>query len=221
MAKPKKVDTTKVQKCYHCKEVIESWEDMVYKKIPLATKAGIRQYNRQLHLKCAVDYTEKRADVDLMRQENSDWDAVYQYFRKEYLGLDAGIPLQQHEIKRLLGLRTGQYMPNSTNTRVLKRGYDFKVILITLKLVKPKVLNYLSTTNFANHKHKIDGILRFITSEINDVQKRMDMQKKSNEKLLEEDKVIKPVGDYTSGLKRKEKKKVVKSDSNIDLGGLL
>jgi hypothetical protein len=199
----------KVIKCYFCGNVVEKFSELVSKKIPMSTKAGVRNYNRQFHLDCLPKYIEGLEDRELLSEENSDWDNVYKYFRREILGLQETTPLDQHTIKRLLGLRVGTYYPQSTNTRILPRGYSFPVILLTLKVVKAKVLQYISTTNFANNKHRIDGIMRFITSEINDVQKRVDMQKKSNEKLRNDE--VKPLFDYTQGLKRKEGKKKIRN----------
>jgi len=199
----------KVIKCYFCGNVVEKFSELVSKKIPMSTKAGVRNYNRQFHLDCLPKYIEGLEDRELLSEENSDWDNVYKYFRREILGLQETTPLDQHTIKRLLGLRVGTYYPQSTNTRILPRGYSFPVILLTLKVVKAKVLQYVSTTNFANNKHRIDGIMRFITSEINDVQKRVDMQKKANEKLRNDE--VKPLFDYTQGLKRKEGKKKIRN----------
>ena len=173
----------KVIKCYYCGKTVEKFSELVNKKIPMSTKAGIRNYNRSFHMNCLPKYVEQLEDKELLKGENSEWEEVYNYFRKEILGLNETIPLDQHTIKRLLGLRVGTYYPQATNTRVLPRGYDFKTILITLKVIKSKVRPYINSTRFANNKHKIDGIMRFVTGEINDVAKRLEATKKSEEKL--------------------------------------
>ncbi|WP_144472983.1 hypothetical protein [Bacillus pumilus] len=203
MAKPKKIDVDKVQKCYYCNRTIDKLDDLVIKKIPMATKAGVRQYNRKFHVDCMLDYNKKSKDETILKSENDDWNLVYQYFRKEFLGLSDSTPLQQHEIKRLLGLRLGQYYPSGNNTRILPRGYEFKTILVTMKVVKHKIQGYLASTNFANHKHRIDGIMRFISGEINDVQKRLDMQASCNEKLGKD--VVKEKFDYKSRIKKSKR----------------
>lgn len=210
----------KVINCYFCGNVIEMFSQQVEKKIPMATKGGVRNYRRQFHIDCLPKYLDGLEDKKLLSDENSDWDAVYQYFRKEILGLPPTVPLEAHTTKRLLGLRLGQYFPQGTNTRILPRGYDFKTILVTLKVVKAKIHVYLATTNFANNKHRIDGIMRFVTGEINDVYKRMELQKKSNEKLKQDVATTKTV-DYTSHLKRNEEAKKIRNDVDIDTGGLL
>jgi hypothetical protein len=208
-------------KCYFCGKMVETVNVLVEKKIPMATKAGIRNYRRQFHIDCLPKYLEDKEDKSLLSEENKEWDAVYQYFRKEILGLDESKPLDQHTIKRLLGLRLGQYYPSGNNTRILQRGYEFSTILITLKVIKSKVIPYMATANFANGKHKTDSIMRFITGEINDVYKRLENQKKSNDKL-EKDVVVETF-DYKSKLKEQKKKEAngIEGDMSDLFGGLL
>lgn len=216
MAKEKK---EKVIKCYYCGNPIEKFSELTEKKIPMSTKAGVRNYRRQFHMDCLPKYVEGLEDKELLSEENKEWDEVYQYFRKEFLGLPKTTPLQEHEIKRLLGLRVGLYYPRANNTRILPRGYSFKTILFTMKVVKPKIQNYLTTTTFVNHKHRIDGILRFITGEINDVQKRLDLQNKSNEKLEKVDTT--PQFDYLAKFKeQKEKEKQSSTGVNKNIEAL-
>lgn len=224
--KTRKKKADEAVKCYYCGEMVTNSHDLVIKKVPLATKTGgIRNYKRQLHLDCVSKYNEKLQNVELKQVENSDWDEVYQYFRKEILGMNETVPLPEHATKRLLGLRLGQYMPQGTNTRLLPRGYDFKTILVALKVTRPKLVGYLSTTEFANTKHRIDGIMKFVVSEIPDVAKRMEAHKKSNAKL-DEDVMTEPVFDYKEELKKKkeaEKKdnKGIADDIASLLGGSL
>lgn len=211
-------------KCYFCGELIENYKDLVEKKIPMATKAGIRNYRRQFHsAECLPKYLEDKEDKSLLSEENTEWDAVYRYFRKDILGLGESTPLDQHTIKRLLGLRLGQYYPSGNNTRILKRGYEFKTILVTLKVIKSKVIPYMATASFANGKHKTDSIMRFVTGEINDVHKRLENQKKSNEKLDKD--VVAESFDYKARLKEQKKQEAAKQDITGDLndlfGGLL
>lgn len=217
VVKPKKLNVEEVHKCYYCTGVIGSVNDIAWKKFPLDIGKSQRKWvNRKLHVECLIKYNDEVNDTELLKEENSDWDLCYKYFRKELLGLPETTKLQQHEIRRLLGLRMGLYYPQGTNTRILPRGYSFKTILVTMKVIKPKIQAYLTSTNFANHKHRVDGILRFIAGEINDVQKRMDMQSKSNEKLVKD--VVEDKFDYTANLRRKESS-TIKSEID-DLGGL-
>lgn len=218
MATPSKIDLDKVHKCYYCDKPIENMNDVAIKKFPMATRAGIRQFNRKFHVHCLLKYNEKSQNIELKKEEYSDWDLVYKYFRKEILGLEETKKLQQHEINRLLGLRLGQYYQRGNNTMILPRGYTYKEILITLKVVKPKVHSYLATGNFANHKHKIDGIMRFVTGEINDVSKRLEAQRKANEKIEQDmKKEEQPTFDYKAMLKA-ERDKNPQTNSGINQG---
>lgn len=209
-------------KCYYCGEMVENYKNLVEKKIPMSTKAGIRNYRRQFHIDCLPQYLEGKEDKSLLSEENDDWKAVYEYFRKEILGLKQSTPLDQHTIKRLLGLRLGQYYPSGNNTRILKRGYDFPTILVTLKVIKGKVIPYMATANFSNGKHKTDSIMRFVTGEINDVHKRIEAQKQSNAKLDKDE--VTEVFDYKAKLreqKKQEEEKDITSDITELFGGIL
>ncbi|MDY7043611.1 hypothetical protein RVS70_05270 [Virgibacillus sp. M23] len=212
---------SKIIKCYYCGKVIETENQLVEKKIPMATKVGIRNYRRKFHMNCLPKYLEGRADKSLLTKENNDWNAVYNYFRKELLGLGETKSLDTHTVRRLTGLRLGQYYPNGQNVRILPRGYDFKTILLTMKVVKPKVNMYVSNTNFSNSKHRTDGIMRFITGEINDVSQRIEQQNKASEKLMK-DKDI-PSFDYKAKLKEKKQEQgnTVQNDINNLFGGQL
>ncbi|MCM0006183.1 hypothetical protein [Bacillus paranthracis] len=225
MAKPTKLDRDKIHHCYYCDGIIESVNDIAWKKFPMQTRAGERWYNRKLHVECLSKYHEEIQDAELKKEENSDWDALYQYVKHEILG-EKVTKLDQenhksHIAKRLLGLRLGQYYPSGNNTRILPRGYGFKTILLAFKVVKPKLLPYLASTEFANHKHKIDGMMRFVVGEVADVQARLEKQKQSNEKLTQEATTTTQTTshDYTSHLKRKETTKKIKD--SVDTGGLL
>jgi hypothetical protein len=213
----------KVIKCYFCGNVVEMSNQLVEKKIPMATKKGIRNYRRQFHLDCLPKYVEGLEDKELLKEENSEWDAVYKYFREEILRLPSTAKLDQHTIKRLLGLRLGTYYPSGNNTRILPRGYEFKVILLTLKVVKAKIWQYVAVTNFSDSQHKTNAIMKIVASEINDVYKRLENQKKSNEKLEKD--VVTETFDYKQKLKEQKQKEEngedISNDINDLFGGLL
>ncbi|MFI8671925.1 hypothetical protein ACIGIJ_18900 [Bacillus paranthracis] len=219
-------------KCYYCGNMIERANDLVIKKVPLTGKNGVvRNWNRKLHLDCVSKYNEGLEDYELRAVENTAWDNVYQYFKNDILDMkDNKIDdKDSHLAKRLLGLRVGSYYPSANNTRVLPRGYSFETILIALKVVNPKLQSYLKTANFANFKHKIDGCMRFVVSEIPDVAKRLDTQRKANAKLDEEVTKALPVFDYKDALKKQreeqkrqeEQKKQNNNEINDDISALL
>jgi hypothetical protein len=219
----KKKDDEAVE-CYYCGKLIERANDLVIKKVPMSTKGGVKNYSRKLHLNCVAKYNEGLEDYELRAVENNEWDNVYMYFRNTVLGVDktfiAREDSQSHMAKRLLGLRLGTYYPSGNNTRILPRGFSFNTILITMKVVNPKIQIYLKTVNFNNFKHKVDGCMRFIVGEILDVQKRIDTQRKANAKLDQD--VVQPTFDYKEAL-RKRKKEQNKSNKGIadDVSSLL
>lgn len=199
-------------KCYHCSGIIEKNNDLVEKKIPMATKRGKVEYRRRFHMACLHDFLESRDDYELNKKEDTDWDLVYRYFRKDILNQSESVTLDNHSVKRLKGLRLGQYYPSGNNTKILKRGYQFETILIAMKVVKAKINSLVGTQNFADQKHRVDWIMKFITNEIPDVQRRLDMKKRSEGQLeakLEQDEVYKEkqstTPDYTpkGGRKRR------------------
>lgn len=209
--------------CYFCDKLIENTNDLVIKIVPLVTKGNkVRNYKRQLHLDCVPVYNKLLENDELKQKENSDWDLVYQYFRSDILETNTTVKLPQHAINRLLGLRLGTYVPQGNNTRLLPRGYDFKTILVALKVTKPKLLGYLRTTEFADTKHRIDGIMRFVVAEIPDVHKRMEAQSKANKKL-DEEVVVQPAFDYKAELLKQKQKKKEESNNSVadDIASLL
>lgn len=213
-----KIDVNKVQKCYYCGDSIESLDDLVIKKYPMATKKGIRQYNRKLHTDCLLKYNDKVKDGDLKQAENSDWDDVYEYFRKDILGIDIKTPLDQHTVKRLLGLRLGTFYPSANNVRVLPRGYDFKTILYTLKFIKHKVTPLLSNSQFTDASHKTNFVMKFVVGEINDVYTRVQAQIKTNEKLIKDVAQVEK-HDYHADFVRPERVKSTGKDNISKLMG--
>lgn len=212
MKEPKEI------KCYYCGKPIVNSLDHVIKKVPLQTKSGIRNYKRNLHLDCVSEYNKGLTNVEMKSTENSEWEQVFNYFRDEILGVGTEFissnDKKSHMACRLLGLRVGKYYPSGTNTRILPRGYSFKTILVAMKVVNPRIQAYMKTANFTNFKHRVDGCMRFIVSEIPDVAKRMADQQKANEKL-DDTKTDAPTFDYKAMLsQKKEKEKAEKSNAN-------
>jgi len=221
MKEPKEI------KCYYCGKPIVNSLDHVIKKVPLQTRKGIRNYKRNLHLECVPEYNKGLTNVEMKSAENTEWESVFYYFRDEILGVGKDFitsnDKKSHMAKRLLGLRVGMYYPSGTNTRILPRGYSFKTILIAMKVVNPRLQSYLKTANFANFKHKVDGCMRFIVSEIPDVAKRLADQQKANEKL-DDVRTDAPTFDYKAMLdkkREKEKEEKAKEESVKDEIALL
>lgn len=113
-----------------------------------------------------------------------DWDELYNYVKIEILNYtDKKMPKDM--ILRLIGLKDGKFFAN--NNVKIEAKYDYKLILLTFKLMKGTILNYLNSVEFKDERHKINCIMKIIESEINNVKDRIESKKKSEEKLLETD----------------------------------
>lgn len=199
--------------CYHCNKEITQFKDEVEKRIPLRTKKGTIYKRRKFHTECLQDFLKKYEDMELRAKEQSDWDKLYQYVRNEVLQFKKDKSLDNHTVSRLKGLRLGKYYPSGNNTIILKRGYDYNTILTTFKLMKPKIQYYLANTNFKDEKHMIDGMMKFVTSEIEDVAKRIESQKIASEKL--EKLKIEDEFDYKEKLKQKKSSQKQNDDNDL------
>lgn len=186
MAVPQKVALDKRKPCYHCGKDIEYLTDVTIMKFPVVGNNGkIVQRNRHFHFDCLSEFRKTFYDKEVRIQENDEWKDVADYFKEKLLGLPSGSPIPQHAVMRLLGMRVGKYYPNGDNTRILKRGYSFKVMLIALKVVKVKHMSYIKSQEFKDIGHKINLIMKMLEKEIDLVYLRQIRQNKSNEKLAE------------------------------------
>lgn len=84
---------------------------------------------------------------------------------------------------KLQGLKTGKHIANKNIADQAK--YDDRTLLITFKVCKPKILDYLhnNATKIADEKHKINLIIKFAEQEINDVYIRLQQAKKEEESI--------------------------------------
>lgn len=180
----KKAETPKkpkVLECYHCGGVLAE-EDMVIKPMPLATKAGIRNYKRKFHINCMVEYMGARSDVVKMQVEEDWWDKCYLY-AKELSGVKVGQNLSQHFVMRLRGLRVGKYYPAGNNVKGIKRGYDYETILMTMKFASGAIRKALGEMSFQNDSHRIDYMMKIVTTNVNFIAGKVDASRVMNAKL--------------------------------------
>lgn len=183
--KGKKKKERNVFVCYHCGNDIMNSIELVFKPIAVMKKKLV-WVNRSFHMDCMLDYVDKSKNVEFRKQENDDWDKVYKYFRKEYLGLADSVNLDTHAVRRLLGLRVGMYYPRGNNTRVLDRGYPFSTIYKAMLVAKHKAMTNASAMNFTGISHKVNYFMKFIVSEIPDIHMRITEVEKSNKALQQE-----------------------------------
>lgn len=113
-----------------------------------------------------------------------DWDALYNYVKIDILNYqDKKMP--KYVTLRLIGLKDGKFYANN---KVKKEAtYDYKLILLTFKLMKGTILNCLQNVEIKDERHKVNLIMKIVESEINNVKNRLEARKKSEEKLADTD----------------------------------
>lgn len=200
--KPKRLE------CYYCGGALTE-EEMVEKRIPLATKSGIRKYKRKFHLQCVPEIIAERADEVKSKNEDYYWDKCY-FYAKELMGLPDGKDLEQHFVMRIRGARVGKFYPNGTNVKGLNRGYDYETILTTMKFSSGAIRKAVATHSFENVEHKINYIMAIITKNLNFISSKVEANRKTKRKLvnmeLESFEPIDKVADYvTKGDVKKDK----------------
>lgn len=182
LAKEKeKTKKSKPLTCYYCGGELEESE-LVIKPIPLHTKAGVRNYKRKFHLECVSKISEHRDNTEASKEEDDHWDSCYKYM-KSLLGIKEGMKLDTHAVMRLRGLRLGQYYPSGNNVKLLKRGYDYEIILMTLKFSSGAIRKTLGEMSFKDQKHKIDYIMKIITSNINFMAVKVESNRATKRKV--------------------------------------
>lgn len=113
-----------------------------------------------------------------------DWEELYNYVKIEILKYqDKKMPKEM--VLRLLGLKDGKFYANKNTKK--EATYDYKLILLTFKLMKGTILNCLSNNEIKDERHKVNLIMKIIESEINNVKDRIEAKQKSEEKLLDTD----------------------------------
>ena len=86
-----------------------------------------------------------------------DWDALYNYVKLEILNYhDKKMPKKM--VLRLIGLKDGKFYANNKTKK--EASYDYKLILLTFKLMKGTILNALQNTNIKDEQHKINLIMK-------------------------------------------------------------
>jgi len=120
--------------------------------------------------------------------EKQQWDALYQYVKKEILQYDENQSLPQNIVLRLKGLQKGKLMANN-NTKDYA-NYSFDVILNTFKICKTQILNAIQNKNFNDEITKFLYISKIVENNLNDVYLRMKKIKESQSKIQNIDTTI-------------------------------
>jgi hypothetical protein len=156
---------------------------------------------------------EKKTKKRMTKKELEEWEALYEYVRRNIMGYDEFQSLSTQMVLRLKGLQVNKFMANNNIKDTANYSYD--VILNTFKYCMPEIKKGLSNNRFADESHKFNYILKIVEPKINDVYMRMKNNKKSEEKIEEIDTSIATyVG---TEYKPKEKTRKIFEDEFADL----
>ena len=149
------------------------------------------------------------AKKKMTEKEKEDWDALYQYVRKNIMNYDDNQALSSKMVLRLKGLLTNKFMEN--NNIKDAANYSYEVILNTFKFCSPQISKALRTNNFNDEMHKFNFVLKIVENNINTVYVRM----KNVEKAKEDAKRV--VADTPSHIGAEFKPREKKKDKFADL----
>ncbi len=116
----------------------------------------------------------------MTKQEQKEWDELYQYIKKDILKYDDKMILPRWFVLRLKGLKDGKFCANK-KTKSLGE-YSFYIILLTFKINKFNIINSINNNKFKDEKHKINYIMAIIENNINDTCQRLNKLKKAKQK---------------------------------------
>lgn len=122
---------------------------------------------------------ENMAKKKMTEKEKQDWDALYEYVRKEVMGYDSNQSLPSTMVLRLKGLLSGKFIEN--NHTEDKANYSYETILCTFKYCSPQIFKALRTNSWMSEMHKFNYVLKIVESNINDVYLRMKNVQKAKE----------------------------------------
>lgn len=121
----------------------------------------------------------------MTKQEQKEWDELYQYIKKDILKYDDKMILPRWFVLRLKGLKDGKFCANK-KTKSLGE-YSFYIILLTFKINKFNIINSINNNKFKDEKHKINYIMAIIENNINDTCQRLNKLKKAEQKCEDMD----------------------------------
>jgi hypothetical protein len=148
------------------------------------------------------------AKKTMTQKEKEDWDALYQYVRKNIMNYDDNQALSSRMVLRLKGLLTNKFMEN--NNIKDTANYSYEVILNTFKFCSPQISKALKNNNFRDEMHKFNFVLKIVENNINNVYVRM----KNVEKAKEDAKKVSVEVPVNTGAEYKPKEKKNKDKFN-------
>ena len=115
------------------------------------------------------------------KEENRQWNLLYEYVKKEILEYTDDMQLPRFMILRLRGLRNGKFMANKNSKPMA--NYDYNTILLTFKACKYDILRYTKQGIFKDEQHRFNYIMVIIENNINDIVMRLKNVKRQEKKI--------------------------------------
>ncbi len=154
-----------------------SKEEIEKEKLEKLERKKQRQIKREIKEKEKLEKLEKKKQKQQQKEKEKlkkevtqkDWLELCDYVHNEILQYNSNLKFPKYLALRLRGLHNGQFLANKKSQPMA--NYDYKVILYTFKICKPKMLQYFmaNKTKFNDEKHKINYIMVIIESNINDM----------------------------------------------------
>ena len=135
------------------------------------------------HPNCYIKYINNMQNADLRKQENKEWEEVYDYFAYEILNMR---PSQARENKaivyRLAALRIGKKRLNRGDVIMgVEAGYSYKTILYAMKYVKTQITEEFASRRFHDMNHKINYAMVIIWNNIDFINGRVKAMERQKE----------------------------------------
>lgn len=115
----------------------------------------------------------------MTEKEKQDWEALYNYVKKNIMGYDENQALSSTMVLRLKGLLTNKFIEN--NNIESTANYSYETVLNAFKYSSLDIQKALRTNNFKDEMHKFNYILKIAEKNINNVYMRMKNAEKAKE----------------------------------------
>lgn len=117
----------------------------------------------------------------MAKQKDVEWLELCAYVEKEIFKYDSSQKLQKKACLILQGLKKGQCVANNNNDAFGE--YTYKIILLTFKANKVKILSAIKGKSFKSESSKMAYVTAIIRDSINDIYMRYTKSLKTEEKI--------------------------------------
>ena len=119
----------------------------------------------------------------MTQKEIVEWDALYQYVRKNVLKYDDNMALPKFMTLRLKGMTEGKFITNNATKEMA--NYSYELILLTFKFCNIEIQRALREVRFKDEQHKFNYIMRIVDANINDVYMRLKKKEEVKKEVRE------------------------------------